>query len=168
MPVKLATSVLLATGSGPRTEARRALLPTRNEGINIAHKSQPYILARMLPLPLIRLWLSLGYFRNLVTLSPPALLWMDTLEMIGFSPHIYVDVSRHVELKRRMIAAIVASLLEATIAISSSLCCGNARHAARRPQWRPRSLSNTQRVEANASVAVQKNCISSLHSIVNV
>ena len=33
----------------------------------------------------------------------PALWWMDTLDMIGFEPHFYVDVSDHVDLKRRML-----------------------------------------------------------------
>ena len=34
--------------------------------------------------------------------KPPALWWMDTIEMIGFQPEFYVDVSRFVELKRQM------------------------------------------------------------------
>jgi len=34
---------------------------------------------------------------------PPALWWMDTVEMLDFEPHFYVDVSAHVDLKRRMI-----------------------------------------------------------------
>lgn len=34
---------------------------------------------------------------------PPVVWWMDTVNMIGFDPHFYVDVSDFVELKRRMI-----------------------------------------------------------------
>jgi LmbE family N-acetylglucosaminyl deacetylase len=36
--------------------------------------------------------------------KPPALWWMDTVNMAGFEPGFYVDVSEHVELKRRMLA----------------------------------------------------------------
>ncbi len=35
--------------------------------------------------------------------TPPALWWMDNVEMIGFEPDFYVDVSEYVELKRQMI-----------------------------------------------------------------
>ncbi len=35
-------------------------------------------------------------------LKPPAVWWMDTVEMIGFEPHFYVDVSDFVELKQGM------------------------------------------------------------------
>lgn len=34
---------------------------------------------------------------------PPALWWMDTVEMIDFLPHFYVDVTDHVERKRQML-----------------------------------------------------------------
>jgi N-acetylglucosamine malate deacetylase 1 len=33
----------------------------------------------------------------------PALWWMDTMNMIGFEPGFYVDISGYVELKRRML-----------------------------------------------------------------
>ncbi len=33
----------------------------------------------------------------------PLLWWMDTVEMIGFEPHFYVDVSAHLEVKRQML-----------------------------------------------------------------
>ncbi|MEO1996154.1 MAG: PIG-L deacetylase family protein [Planctomycetaceae bacterium] len=36
--------------------------------------------------------------------SPPALWWIDTVEMVGFDPHCYVDVSDCMELKNRMLA----------------------------------------------------------------
>lgn len=36
--------------------------------------------------------------------EPPALWWMDTVAMAGFSPGFYVDVSRYVPLKREMLA----------------------------------------------------------------
>jgi len=36
--------------------------------------------------------------------APPALWWMDTLNMSGFAPGFYVDVSPHLSLKRRMLA----------------------------------------------------------------
>ncbi len=35
--------------------------------------------------------------------KPPALWWMDTVEMIGFEPHFYVDVTGFLELKRQML-----------------------------------------------------------------
>lgn len=35
--------------------------------------------------------------------QPPALWWMDTLEMQGFAPGFYVDVSPYLELKRKML-----------------------------------------------------------------
>jgi len=36
--------------------------------------------------------------------TQPALWWMDTVNMCGFLPGFYVDVTEHVELKRRMLA----------------------------------------------------------------
>jgi len=36
--------------------------------------------------------------------EPPALWWMDTINMAGFEPGFFVDVSEWVELKRRMLA----------------------------------------------------------------
>jgi LmbE family N-acetylglucosaminyl deacetylase len=36
--------------------------------------------------------------------APPAVWWMDTVNMFGFSPGFYVDVSDYVELKRQMLA----------------------------------------------------------------
>jgi len=35
--------------------------------------------------------------------QPPALWWMDTVNMSDFSPHFFVDVSEYVELKRQML-----------------------------------------------------------------
>ncbi len=35
--------------------------------------------------------------------NPPALWWMDTIEMIGFEPEFYIDISNYVELKQDMI-----------------------------------------------------------------
>ncbi len=35
--------------------------------------------------------------------KPPALWWMDTIEMIGFQPEFYIDISPFVELKRQML-----------------------------------------------------------------
>ncbi|MDP6466878.1 MAG: PIG-L deacetylase family protein [Pirellulaceae bacterium] len=35
--------------------------------------------------------------------QPPALWWMDTVELVGFQPEFYVDVSEFVELKRQMV-----------------------------------------------------------------
>ncbi len=35
--------------------------------------------------------------------APPALFWLDTVEMIGFEPEFYIDVSDFVDLKRQMI-----------------------------------------------------------------
>ena len=47
--------------------------------------------------------------RGHVTASPalemqPALWWMDTVNMLGFSPGMFVDISDHVDVKRRMLA----------------------------------------------------------------
>ncbi len=47
--------------------------------------------------------------RGHVTASPaletqPALWWMDTVNMMGFSPGFFVDISDHVDVKRRMLA----------------------------------------------------------------
>jgi N-acetylglucosamine malate deacetylase 1 len=36
--------------------------------------------------------------------SPPALWWMDTINMSGFQPGFFVDISRHCAIKRRMLA----------------------------------------------------------------
>jgi N-acetylglucosamine malate deacetylase 1 len=47
---------------------------------------------------------SRGHLTNSPALdSPPALWWCDTLNMSGFEPHLYIDVSPHVELKQRML-----------------------------------------------------------------
>jgi N-acetylglucosamine malate deacetylase 1 len=35
--------------------------------------------------------------------TPPALWWMDTVNMSGFDPAIYIDVTRHLPLKQRML-----------------------------------------------------------------
>lgn len=35
--------------------------------------------------------------------KPPVLWWMDTIEMIGFEPHFFLDVTDFVELKRQML-----------------------------------------------------------------
>lgn len=37
--------------------------------------------------------------------SAPALWWMDTVDMLDFQPHFYVDISQHLELKQRVIRA---------------------------------------------------------------
>jgi LmbE family N-acetylglucosaminyl deacetylase len=36
--------------------------------------------------------------------SPSTLWWMDTINMSGFAPHFYIDVSDYLDLKRRMLA----------------------------------------------------------------
>lgn len=36
--------------------------------------------------------------------APPALWWLDTINMHGFQPQFFIDVSEHVELKQRMLA----------------------------------------------------------------
>jgi LmbE family N-acetylglucosaminyl deacetylase len=36
--------------------------------------------------------------------APPALWWCDTINMCGFEPALYVDISAHAELKQRMLA----------------------------------------------------------------
>jgi LmbE family N-acetylglucosaminyl deacetylase len=46
--------------------------------------------------------------------APPALWWMDTLGMHGFEPAFYVDISRHVDLKHRMLACHASQLHRAS------------------------------------------------------
>jgi LmbE family N-acetylglucosaminyl deacetylase len=42
--------------------------------------------------------------------SPPALWWMDTINRAGFQPGFYVDVSRYLDLKTRMLACHASQL----------------------------------------------------------
>ncbi len=42
--------------------------------------------------------------------APPAVWWCDTLNMSAFAPEIYVDVTPHVQLKRRMLECHVSQL----------------------------------------------------------
>ena len=42
--------------------------------------------------------------------QPPALWWMDTVNMVGFEPGFYVDVSDYVELKRWMLVCHTSQL----------------------------------------------------------
>lgn len=44
----------------------------------------------------------------------PALWWMDTMNMAGFLPAVFIDVSDYVELKRRMLACHRSQLLRGT------------------------------------------------------
>ena len=37
--------------------------------------------------------------------APPALWWMDTITMSGFEPEIYIDISRSLPVKQRMLAS---------------------------------------------------------------
>ena len=46
--------------------------------------------------------------------TQPAVWWMDTVNMTGFQPHFYVDVSNHVEVKRRMLACHKSQLVRGT------------------------------------------------------
>ncbi len=39
-----------------------------------------------------------------VMAEQPALCWMDTINMTGFEPGFYIDISEHVDVKRRMLA----------------------------------------------------------------
>jgi len=36
--------------------------------------------------------------------------WMDTVEMLGFEPHFFVDIGRFVELKHQMLACHTSQL----------------------------------------------------------
>ncbi len=48
---------------------------------------------------------SRGYVARSATLdSPPSLWWMDTVNMAGFTPGFYIDVSSYVKLKEEMLA----------------------------------------------------------------
>jgi LmbE family N-acetylglucosaminyl deacetylase len=52
-------------------------------------------------------WLasSAGQMTTPPALELPAVLWwMDTINMSGFEPHFYIDVSNYIDLKRRMLA----------------------------------------------------------------
>jgi len=42
--------------------------------------------------------------RSAALSAPPALWWMDTLNMSGFDPGFYVDISAHIAIKMRMLA----------------------------------------------------------------
>ena len=46
--------------------------------------------------------------------APPALWWMDTLNMSGFDPGFYVDISAHVATKARMLACHKSQLRRGT------------------------------------------------------
>jgi LmbE family N-acetylglucosaminyl deacetylase len=37
--------------------------------------------------------------------TPPAVWWADTLNMSSFVPEIYIDISEHVELKKKMLSS---------------------------------------------------------------
>jgi LmbE family N-acetylglucosaminyl deacetylase len=45
--------------------------------------------------------------------APPTLWWMDTVNMLGFEPHFYFDVSAYVDLKQRMLKCHASQLLRA-------------------------------------------------------
>jgi LmbE family N-acetylglucosaminyl deacetylase len=53
--------------------------------------------------------------------SPPALWWMDTVNMIDFSPDLFINVSDHVELKREMLSCHKSQLRRGTSADFSPL-----------------------------------------------
>jgi LmbE family N-acetylglucosaminyl deacetylase len=53
--------------------------------------------------------------------SPPALWWMDTLSMSGFTPGFYVDVSDFIDMKSRMLACHQSQLARGKDADFSSL-----------------------------------------------
>lgn len=53
--------------------------------------------------------------------SPPALWWMDTLNMSGFVPGFYVDISQYLPLKLQMLACHKSQLQRANDADFSSL-----------------------------------------------
>ena len=43
--------------------------------------------------------------------SPPALWWMDTVNMAGFLPGFYVDITEHVRLKTQLLACHESQLI---------------------------------------------------------
>jgi LmbE family N-acetylglucosaminyl deacetylase len=45
--------------------------------------------------------------------QPPALWWMDTINMTGFQPGFYLDISQYVEIKQRMLACHRSQLMRA-------------------------------------------------------
>ena len=53
--------------------------------------------------------------------APPALWWMDTIGMQGFQPQFYIDISRQVELKDRMLACHASQLSRSADADFTSL-----------------------------------------------
>lgn len=46
--------------------------------------------------------------------SPPSLWWMDTVNMLGFEPGLYLDVSEYVELKERMLSCHTSQMKRGT------------------------------------------------------
>jgi LmbE family N-acetylglucosaminyl deacetylase len=46
--------------------------------------------------------------------APPALWWMDTVQMIGFQPTFYVDISRYITVKERMLSCHWSQLARGT------------------------------------------------------
>lgn len=42
--------------------------------------------------------------------EPPTVWWMDTVEMLGFDPHFYIDVGRFVTLKQQMLSCHTSQL----------------------------------------------------------
>jgi LmbE family N-acetylglucosaminyl deacetylase len=53
--------------------------------------------------------------------APPALWWLDTVGMHGFAPHFSIDVSEHVDLKRRVICCHQSQLTRASLTGTQSL-----------------------------------------------
>jgi LmbE family N-acetylglucosaminyl deacetylase len=52
--------------------------------------------------------------RSAAMTTQPALWWMDTANMTGFLPELYIDVSEYVELKRQMLACHKSQLRRGT------------------------------------------------------
>lgn len=65
---------------------------------------------------------SRGYKTHSTALtSPPALWWMDTINMSDFTPGFYVDISRYIQLKMQMLACHKSQLQRANDSDFSSL-----------------------------------------------
>jgi LmbE family N-acetylglucosaminyl deacetylase len=59
--------------------------------------------------------------RSLAMQAPPALWWMDTLDMSGFEPGFYIDISEFVGLKMKLLACHQSQLIRGKDADFSSL-----------------------------------------------
>jgi len=76
--------------------------------------------------------------------AAPALWWMDTVNMSGFEPGFYVDISAFMAVKEKMLGCHRSQMARATTVASRrylTLCACKRKPAARRPESRQPKLS---------------------------